>query len=76
MSHPCLHEREWGQLDEWRKDTTDKLDRILVQAIKTNSRVRALEVWRAVLMATLGTLLITQCGRVPEWVTQLLDKLL
>ena len=68
MSDPCVHEHDWGVLEEWRRETGHKLDLILEQAMKTNGRLRALEHWRTVLTTAVVTLLLTRAGEVVEWV--------
>lgn len=68
MSDTCPHEHEWGVFEEWRRETNQKLDLILAQAIKTNGRLKALEHWRTVLTTALVTLLMTRAGEVGEWV--------
>lgn len=65
---PCHHEHDWGVLEEWRREATQKLDLILDQAIKTNGRLKALEHWRTVLTTAVVTLLVTRAGEVGEWV--------
>jgi hypothetical protein len=68
VSQPCLHEHDWGVMEEWRKENGEKLDLILAQTIKTNGRLRALEHWRTVLTTAVVTLLVTRAGEVGEWV--------
>lgn len=68
MSDPCVHEHDWGVLEEWRKEIGEKLDLILEQAIRTNGRLKALEHWRTVLTTAVVTLLLTRAGEVGEWV--------
>lgn len=75
MSDPCQHEHDWGVMEEWRKETSQKLDLILEQAIKTNGRLKALEHWRTVLTTCVVTLLLSNSGSLAEWAKALKDWL-
>ena len=58
-NHACHHEREFGELSSAIIHIHAKLDLILAQAVKTNGRVGALEKWRTILMAVIGTAAVT-----------------
>ena len=60
--HICLHENEWGQMQQWREGVKAQLDRIELAVGKTNGRVRALEKWRIGLMAAVVTLAASNGG--------------
>jgi hypothetical protein len=64
MADPCLHEHDWGKIEEWRTDTSAKLDKILEQTTAHNGRMLALERWRTVLTTAVTTLVLSNAGNI------------
>jgi len=75
MSDPCLHEHDWGKIEEWRADTSAKLDKILEQTTAHNGRMLALERWRTALTTAVTTLVLSNAGPLGNWLKALKEVL-